>query len=316
MSCGFDKRRVMLCLVAPRVSLRRLEVFCLVVEEGGVTRAAERLFVAQPAVSSQLRGLEEWLGAKLFVRQGTTLELTEAGHRAYEWATEVLARSLEVRRDIDGLAAGSAGNVVITSSMAVGSYLIPAVMTRLRAERPGAEITLHIAEPRPALHQVEIGEADLAVLSWGEQAVPAQIVAEHLHDEPLVLCASPDGEPAADSIPVADVAALPHVGVPGRIPFQQAVTAQLRALGIPEFDPVIRLGHAEPMKQAVVDHGWVCILPRYCVEADLRSGRLRDVRMEGAQLVESVSLFHRKEKRFSPLQQAVLEAVRACPRSD
>src|SRR3954463_4322297 len=75
-----------------RVSLRRLEVFCLVVEEGGVTRAAEHLFVAQPAVSSQIRALEEWVGTKLFTRTGGRLVLTEAGHRVYQWAKETLAR--------------------------------------------------------------------------------------------------------------------------------------------------------------------------------------------------------------------------------
>jgi phosphohistidine swiveling domain-containing protein len=74
-----------------RISLRRLEVFCLVVEEGGVTRAAEHLFVAQPAVSSQIRALEEWVGTKLFARTGGRLVLTAAGQRVYAWAKETLA---------------------------------------------------------------------------------------------------------------------------------------------------------------------------------------------------------------------------------
>ena len=76
-----------------RVSFRRLEIFCAVVDEGGVTRAAEKLLLAQPAVSSQLRALETWLGARLFARNGSRYELTEAGARAYRWATETLARN-------------------------------------------------------------------------------------------------------------------------------------------------------------------------------------------------------------------------------
>jgi DNA-binding transcriptional LysR family regulator len=65
----------------PQLSLRRLEVFRLVVEERSVTRAAALLMIAQPAVSSQLRSLEEWVGARLFVRRGNQLFLTEAGER-------------------------------------------------------------------------------------------------------------------------------------------------------------------------------------------------------------------------------------------
>jgi DNA-binding transcriptional LysR family regulator len=60
-----------------------LEIFCLVVELGGVTRAAERLLIAQPAVSSQIKSLESWFGAELFRRGSGRLTPTEAGERAY-----------------------------------------------------------------------------------------------------------------------------------------------------------------------------------------------------------------------------------------
>jgi DNA-binding transcriptional LysR family regulator len=294
-----------------RLSLRRLEVFCLVVEEGGVTRAAEHLFVAQPAVSSQLRALEEWLGAKVFVRQGSRLVLTEAGERAYAYAREVLGRSLEIRRDVEGLAAGTGGTVVITSSMAVGTYLLPSAMTRLRAERPGADITLHIAQPQPALHQVEIGEADMAVMTWDEPDVASQMETALLREEPVVLCASPDGPPEVESISVRELPGLPLVGIPRNVAFQHVLELQLRSHGVAELDVMIRLGHAEAMKQAVVDHGWVCFLPRYSVEDDVRRGRLRLIAIPDAALVERISLFHRRDKFFSPLQTAALETIRS-----
>ncbi|WP_198654611.1 LysR family transcriptional regulator [Nocardia aurea] len=294
-----------------QLSLRRLEVFCLVVEEGGVTRAAERLMVAQPAVSSQLRALEQWLGAKLFVRASTGLVLTEAGQRAYLWAKEMLARSVRVRRDIRELALGVGGSVVIASSMGVGSYLLPPIMTRLRERRTGAEITVHIAQPEQARHQVEIGEADFAVLSWHDHDLPGAMRLEKLRDEPLVLCTSPDGPLQQRTITVAELAEIPLVGVPRQVAYQQAVDAQLRDLGVSNLNFVIRLGHAEPIKQAVIEHGWAALFPQYCVEGELSANRLRRIDIVDATIHEPIALLYRPDNYFSPLQQAALDAIRA-----
>jgi LysR family transcriptional regulator, low CO2-responsive transcriptional regulator len=297
--------------IEAQLSLRRLEVFCLVIEEGGVTRAAERLMVAQPAVSSQLRQLEQWLGAKLFVRASGRLVPTEAGERAYIWAKEMLARSIRVRRDIEELALGVGGSAVVAASMAVGSYLLPPILTRLREERTGADITVHVTQPEQALHLVEIGEADFAVLSWHDHDLPSSLHFEKLRDEPLVLCTGPSGPLTQRSVTVAELATLPMVGVPRQVAYQQAIESQLRDIGVSGLNIVIRLGHAEPIKQAVIDHGWAALFPRYCVENDLAAKRLRRIDIVDATVHEPIALFYRQENYFSPLQQAALDAVRA-----
>ena len=76
-----------------RVTLTKLEVFSLVVELGGVSRAAEHLYVSQPVVSAHVRSLEERVGARLFYREGHHLVLTEAGRAVHGWATSAPART-------------------------------------------------------------------------------------------------------------------------------------------------------------------------------------------------------------------------------
>lgn len=293
-----------------RVPLRRLEMFCLVVDEGGVTRAAERLMVAQPGVSAQLRSLEKSLGAALFVRAGSALTLTEAGERFYLWAREVLAGSVQVQRDVDELAAGMAGSLTVASSMAIGTYLLPPLMTGLRVDRPRAEITVHISEPAVALHNAEIGEVDFAVATWSDELNPGSLYTERLWDEPLVLAAAPDGPPHSDTIGLAEIADLPVVGVPSNVAFDRVLTDQLRSHGVKDLPYVIRLGHAEAMKRAVAANGWVCLAPVYTVDDDIAAGRLRGVPIHDANLVEGIGLFHRSTKYFSPLQTAAIEMLR------
>jgi DNA-binding transcriptional LysR family regulator len=290
--------------------LRRLDLFCAVVDEGGVTRAAERLHVAQPWVSAQLRVLENTVQATLFVRDGRRLVLTEAGARFYAWSKEVLAGSAQVRRDIQDLGSGSAGTLTVTSSMAIGTYLVPPLMTRLRNERPGADITVHISEPAAALRSVAIGESDFAVATWSDTFDLSALHAEKLWEEPIVLAASPRGPPDADEVDITDIADLPMVGPPADVAFERIVGDQLRAHGMPAASYVIRLGHAEAMKRAVATNGWVCFASVYCIADDVAAGRLRAVRLRGARFVEGIGLFHRKEKYFTPLQSAAVSALR------
>jgi DNA-binding transcriptional LysR family regulator len=294
-----------------RLPLRRLEIFCLVVDEGGVTRAAERLLVAQPGVSAQLRSLERSLGSALFTRSGSSIVLTEAGERVYRWAKEVLAGSVQVQRDIDELTAGTAGSLTVASSMAVGTYLLPPLMTRLRAERAGADITVHISEPSAAVQAVELGEVDFAVTTWLDEPTPDALVAEKLWEEPIILCANPNGPPDGDAIDLSELPGLPLVGAPAGVAFHRMVTAQLRDQGAGELQIVIRLGHAEAIKQAVAANGWVCLVSAYCVADDIAAGRLRAVRIRDADLVEGIGLHHRAVRYFSPLQRAAIEQLRS-----
>jgi DNA-binding transcriptional LysR family regulator len=293
-----------------QLPLRRLDLFCTVVDEGGVTRAAERLHVAQPWVSAQLRSLEKAVGAPLFVRDGRRLALTEAGRRLYAWATEVLAGGAQVQRDIEHLSSGTAGSLIVATSMAIGTYLVPPLLTELRKERAGADITVRISEPAAALRSVEIGEVDFAVATWSDEIDHGALHAEKLWEEPLVLACAPHGPPHADAVDLAEIAELPVVGVPAGVAFDHMLTHQLRRHGVVRVPYVIRLGHAEAMKRAVAANDWVCLAPRYVVADDVAAGRLRAVEIRDARLVEGIGLFHRTAKYFSPLQEAAVATLR------
>lgn len=294
----------------PQLSLRRLEIFRLIVEERSVTRAAARLMIAQPAVSSQLRSLEEWVGAKLFVRRGNQLVLTEAGERTNVWAQGILAGAAELRRDVEGIESGRRGSAVVAASMGAGSYLVPRVVTRFREGNPDADITLNLAQPQETLRQVRTGEADFAITTWDAEDTRTDVRTEVLRDEPMMIVVRPDQAPATGELTLEEALALPMVGAPRLVAAQRSVAAQLRRHSGVEPSFVIRLGHALPAKQAVIDHGWAAILSRYIVEAELAAGTLACVRVPGLELQERIVLAWRPDKVFSKLQQRLMEEIR------
>ena len=294
----------------PQLSLRRLEIFRLVVEERSVTRAASILMIAQPAVSSQLRSLEEWLGAKLFIRRGNQLILTEAGERIDSWAKGILASATELRRDVEGIESGRGGTVVVAASMGVGSYPLPGVLTRFHEGHPGAAITLNVVQPQETLRQIATGEADFAVTSWYADDVRADVRSEILRDEPFVIVVRADMRPEQGTMTLEEALRLPLVGAPSVVAAQRSVSSQLRRLTDTEPNVVIRLGHPLPTKQAVVDHGWAAILPKYVVDADVASGILATVDVPGLDLRERIVLAWRPDKIFSKLHHRLMDEIR------
>ncbi|SNS82614.1 LysR family transcriptional regulator [Rhodococcoides kyotonense] len=291
-----------------QLSFRRLEIFRLVVDEHSVTRAAAILMVAQPAVSAQLRALESWVGARLFVRKGNRLVLTEAGERTNEWAMNVLAGAAQVRRDVGDLASGDTGRVLVASSMAVGTYLLAPILARLGKSRPNAEVTVSISRPEEVVRGVESGEFDFAVLNWDEREFPESTRSEMLQSVRLSVYATDSLVPDGTTLTIEQALALPLVGAPQEVVYQRNLVAQLRNDGFDEPHFVIRLGHSEAMVRAAIEHDWALIAPAYAVGAE---SPLHPVDVPGFDLEERIVLVYRRDKHFSPLQEAALDAIRA-----
>lgn len=294
-----------------RISLQKLEVFCLVVELGGMSKAAEHLIVAQPVVTGHVQSLQQRLGVKLLYRDGHRMKLTDGGERVYEWARETLSRTRELMRELDGLAEGQRGTVAVAASMTIGSYLLPPLLTEFRTRRPAAAITLYVSDPEHATGAVESGDCDFAVVVADAPPDNPGLRAEVIGHEEIVLVAAPDYRPAVESLPVAALADAPLISSPSGHVRRSVIDAQLAANGVHLRRVVIELGHPEAMKHATRDGLGMCLLFRESVARDLADGLLREIAIEDAELTVPVMTVVRAGKRLSPIQRELLEAVAA-----
>jgi DNA-binding transcriptional LysR family regulator len=293
-----------------RISLQKLEILCLVVEFGTVTRAAEHLFVAQPVVSAHLRSLEQRLGVTLFVRSGRRIELTEGGERVYAWAAETLARARTMMREVEFLDDGHRGAALIGASMSLGSYRLPGVMTRFRSARPEAELTLVIGDPENVMRGVEQGELDFGIVVLDAAPDGPVLESEILGSEEIALVASLHGVPIEDEIDLAELANLPIVGSPAGSMRRSLVDSVLRSFDAPSYKSVIDLGHPEAMKRAVLEGAGVTLLFESSVGSDIDAGLLRRVRIRDAELSVPIYVVRRSDKQLSALQVQLLEEIR------
>jgi DNA-binding transcriptional LysR family regulator len=294
----------------PKITLQKLEVFCAVARLESVSRAAEQIGIAQPAVTAHLRALERKLGLRLVAPSGRNIVLTEAGDHVFRWATDIVTRSLELKHEISGLASGTAGSVVISASMAVGSYVLGQIITAFHIEYPGSRISTRISNPRVAIESVCTGDCDFAVLILDPEQPIEGLVLERLWQERLLLVAAPASRLVGDCVDPDAMGSLPFVTPPQGLVARDLEDAALSAYGIVRRNVVLEFGHPEPMKQAVRADVGVSLQLESAVREDIELGRLKAVPMPGLQLFQTVFLLYRQRKRFSALQRRLVEFIR------
>jgi DNA-binding transcriptional LysR family regulator len=294
-----------------RISLRKLEVFSVVVQLGGVGRAAEQLYVAQPVVTAHIHSLEQRLGVKLFYREGRRLHLTEAGVAVHGWTEDLLTRTRELERDLGALSDGSQGTVAFGASMSLGSYTLPAVMTRFRERHPRAELRLSISDTEHAIEDTRAGILDFAVIVSEAGLELPGMVAEQVGSDEIVFVTAPDAGPAGDTLTPEELGRLPFIEAPVGIIRRTFIDRQLRRLGITDRDIVLELGHPEAMKRATATGLGVTLLFRSAVAEELADGSLREIHVEGADVTVPVYIVHRRGKSFSALHEGMIREIRA-----
>jgi DNA-binding transcriptional LysR family regulator len=292
-----------------RISLQKLEVFCLVVELGSVSRAADRLYITQPVVSAHLHSLQARVGVQLLRREGRGIELTEAGRAVHAWAKDMLRRRDDLSDELGALEQGIAGSVRIGSSMSVGNYLLPPTLIDFRRQYPSAKITLTISAPELALESVLSGRSDFCVVASTGGMEPESLAAEMIGKQRFVLVASATDDTVGDAVSVDALHDLSWVCPPGGLAIRRSQDAALASLGVTRRKVAIELGSAEAMKQAVHAHLGVALLWEASVKDDLASGALREVRIPDRQLLDELYIVKLASKRLTPLQQRMYDAL-------
>jgi DNA-binding transcriptional LysR family regulator len=172
------------------MNLRQLEVFLWVAELKSFTRAARQLFLSQPAVSFQIRALEEDLGVKLFWRNEKNVLLTEAGRLLYPEAKQIVSRFNKIKSGLEDLKGLRKGHLVIGASTTPGEYLLPLLIGGFRRDYPGIQISLRIGgsgevEKWFANREIDLGFTGVIITGKEIECLP-------WIDDRLVLIIPPD----------------------------------------------------------------------------------------------------------------------------
>jgi DNA-binding transcriptional LysR family regulator len=286
------------------VQLHQLRYMVCVAEEGRFTRAAARLHVAQPSISSAVAALEQELGVPLFHRDRNQVTLTGAGEVFLPWARQILAdceSGSAAVRDLLGL---RRGRLAVGATPSLTTNLLPPVLARFHTDHPGVELTVHEAGSQELVDRLGKGEMDLAVVilpldrPWVESTA--------LLEEELVLAVD-RRHPLAHrrSIRVAELEHVPLVMFKDGYDLREATLMACRQAG---FAPVMAMQGLEMDGALALAAAGVAaaVVPESVVAT---SGPLRAVRFRSGALKRTIGLASRRDRPFSPSASAFVDAL-------
>jgi DNA-binding transcriptional LysR family regulator len=282
------------------ITLRQLRIFEAVARQGSVSRAAAELNLTQPAVSMQLKQLEDQIGLKLVEQIGKRMCLTEAGQELRGHAGRMAAQTSELKAAMDQFR-GLERGVLRLAVVSTANYFLPPRIAEFTTRYPGVRVTLRVDNRDAVLAALTDNLADLAVT--GRPPSDAQVSAQYFADNPLVVIAPP-GHRLAKAASVRleefgdEVILLRELGSGTRA----AVDRHFSAHNV-RYQPGCELSSNEAIKQAVQAGLGLGVVPAQTVELEIETRRLVLLPVTGFPVVRQWFIVHRSDGKLSAASQ-------------
>jgi DNA-binding transcriptional LysR family regulator len=258
------------------MNLRHLLVFHGVARAGSVNAAAKLLHTSQPAVSRELRTLEQRLGVPLFDRLPRGMRLTEAGQVLLSYAERIFGLEQEAERSLRELADLEGGELAIGASNTLGTYLLPALVTAFHIRYPKVNLDLRIGNTQEVIKGVLDSRFALGFVEG--RVRDDAIEAKEFRRDRIVAVVSPGHSLAKARAPTwRSLAESPSIlrepGSGTREIVERAFTRHRVALRCG-----LQIGSSEALKRAALEGGGIGWISELCVVEELRSGRLIELK--------------------------------------
>jgi DNA-binding transcriptional LysR family regulator len=270
---------------------KQLVAFCAVVERRSFSQAADQLGVTQPAVSLQIRSLEQRVGQRLLDRSGRRVEPTEAGLRLYRGAQRLLAMEQQLLAELGDEAEGELkGRLEIGASTGPGGSVLPVILGEFQQLHPQVHVALTVSDTHTVVEQVARREVELGIVGVGGRQ--RGVTFEPFYRDEVVLAVPGGHKRAGKSLTVEELKAEPLVLMQEGAGIRQMIDDELRELGVRlrDLNVKLELGLQESARAAVLGGFGATFISRIAIEGDLAAGTLAVARVEGLEPARDVQL--------------------------
>ncbi len=277
-------------------TLRQLQVFEKVASHLNYSRAAEELYLSQPAVSMQIKQLEGHIGLPLFEQMGKKIFLTTAGEELFHYARSISQQLAEMEAVFDEMKGLGQGRLTL-SVVNTANYFTPQLLATFCAQHPNINVILQVSNRDAVLKDLADNSTDLAIM--GKPPAELDITAESFLENPLVVIASPKHALAQlATIPFSQLAEQPFLS---REQGSGTRSAMERVFAQHHIQPRISMEMEtnEAIKQAVQAGMGLGILSLHSIELELETKRLAVLNVEHFPLLRHWFVAHRSNKRLS-----------------
>lgn len=280
------------------MTIRHLKIFATVCEEGGITKAGQRLFMSQPTVSYAITELEKYYGTKLFDRISNRLHLTDAGRKLLPYAQHIVSMLDEMETEIRDC---DSGTIRVGASITIGNCMLPGLLKSFEKRRHGIDVKVMIDNSKRIEQSVLDNSIDLGMIE-GVSHGP-NLISESFMDDELVLLFAPGHRWEAQSVvKPKELENEPFLFREHGSGVREILESALLLHDI-EIKPAWESISTQAIVQAMTHGLGVAVLPLMLVEDHLANGTLLTRPIDGISLNRKFVIIHHKSKYITSAMQ-------------
>jgi len=288
------------------MELHTLQVFLTVATERSFSRAAEKMFRTQPAISLALQRLEQELGEKLIDRSGKDLILTDAGLTVLEYARRFQSLKSELDNSLGELRDNSAGRLAIGANESTTLYLLQHIQ-RYRELYPKIKVQVRRSLSSKIPDELIDGNLELGVISFDPS--DERIKSKVIYTDSLALVVSPQHQLAnRKSVSITDLGSEIFIAHNVVSPYRDLVLREFQAHKTP-LNMLVEMPTIEAIRKLVQSNMGVAFLPRMCVEQEIEQKLLHEVRVKELHVERKIRLVYPARRGLSHAARAFLEVL-------
>jgi DNA-binding transcriptional LysR family regulator len=285
------------------MDIAALKAFVAVAETGSFSRAAESVFLTQPAISKRIATLETELGTSLFDRVGRKVQLTEAGRALLGRAHTILMEVEDARRSISNLTGQVGGSLSMAASHHIGLHRLPNALKAFNQRYPQVQLDLKFMDSEGACSAIEHGDLELGVVTLPDHPSP-ELRLINVWDDPLEIVVGLDHPLAKEK----SIRPLVLMNYPAILPGPGTITRELILNALVPVRDGIEIGMAtnymEVLKMlAAIGLGWSA-LPHTLIDENLHI-----LKVEGVKIERQLGIVLHRERSLSNAARAMMEVI-------
>jgi DNA-binding transcriptional LysR family regulator len=291
------------------MDLHYLEIFNTVAKYLSFKKASEMLHISQPALSIQIKKLENQTDLKLFYKIGNKIYLSESGLMLYEYSKKIFALVEEMENNISTQSDFIGGTINLGGSNTPGTYILPTAIGEMKKRYPSVTVNLHIANTSEITALIENGTLEVAV-NGGNINYNNLVYIEKLFDDKLVIIASPMNELCnKTSIDIVDLTEEAFIVHEKTSQLYTNYKMFIEEQQIPENISMF-LGSIDAIKHAVSANLGISIIPYYAVKSEIKMGILKELKFGLGKNDYPYNLIYNKNRNISLTTQKFVEVLK------
>jgi DNA-binding transcriptional LysR family regulator len=293
------------------MDIRQLRHFVAIFERGNLSKAAEAIFISQPALTRSLRNLEDELGVELVERNARGVAPTPAGERFYQHAKSILAEctraQLDATRPEEG---GLVGEVAIGIGPLFAAHIIDDAVAAFCAEHPKVTITVIQGYFEELITLLELGQIELAFINIPLLQIPESISVEPLFQVKASVFVSNDHPLSAESPPSAEALSEAKWAVVDKPHSIEVFDSLFLTAGLPAPHIAVRSNSLTLIRSLIIGAGFVGLVPDHLLKHGLAEDRVTRLDVPSTPIVREAGLITRREGFRRPVADQLAETIR------